>query len=338
MSSKSALPTKRARTSAGSANSPKSPRDASEELTQVTNLIEKRRLQNRISQQNYRNKIRVRLEKLEALVDASGLDEKKTVDKSRRRLPPNTAARDSDHMNRSPLPPDNVKHEVANQQFDVPNDCSGYWRPIPDFGNPRDGNLENFSHGMQMDGLTSSLAGHSMQASCSASTLPDPVGADCTSVSSSTFGASQAEGLNYGLASSGLASGPTPGTPEVEGVDPKFSSMEMYHGSSSESRLDSSLYGQHGYGDTLSLNPMAQLNGAFLPIGPMAYQSSSAEACGINSTSYSPWCISSFGHSSTPHNPEQQYIWIPFPVSVANMSSEAVKPRNNIDSSSGWKQ
>lgn len=54
MTSKSALPAKRARASAGTANSPKSPRDASEELTQVTNLIEKRRLQNRISQQNYR--------------------------------------------------------------------------------------------------------------------------------------------------------------------------------------------------------------------------------------------------------------------------------------------
>lgn len=53
MTSKTALPPKRARTSA-TANSPKSPRDASEELTQVTNLIEKRRLQNRISQQNYR--------------------------------------------------------------------------------------------------------------------------------------------------------------------------------------------------------------------------------------------------------------------------------------------
>lgn len=54
MTAKSALPVKRARTSAATANSPKSPRDASEELTQVTNLIEKRRLQNRISQQNYR--------------------------------------------------------------------------------------------------------------------------------------------------------------------------------------------------------------------------------------------------------------------------------------------
>lgn len=176
-------------------------------------------------------------------------------------------------MNRSQLPPDNVKHEVANQQFDVPNDRSGYWRPIPDSGDPRDGNHENFSHGLQMDGLTSCLAGHSMQATCSASTLADPVGADCTSVSSSTFGASQAEGSNYGLASSALGSGPTPGTPEIEGIDSKFSSMEVYHGSSGESRLDPNLYGQHGYGDTLSLNPMAQLNAPFLPIGPIAYQS-----------------------------------------------------------------
>lgn len=58
MTSKSALSAKRARASAGTANSPKSPRDASEELTQVTNLIEKRRLQNRISQQNYRKHIK----------------------------------------------------------------------------------------------------------------------------------------------------------------------------------------------------------------------------------------------------------------------------------------
>lgn len=58
MTSKSALPAKRARTSTGTVNSPKSPRDASEELTQVTNLIEKRRLQNRISQQNYRKYIK----------------------------------------------------------------------------------------------------------------------------------------------------------------------------------------------------------------------------------------------------------------------------------------
>ena len=56
MTSKSTLPVKlkRARTAAATSSSPKSPRDASEELTQVTNLIEKRRLQNRISQQNYR--------------------------------------------------------------------------------------------------------------------------------------------------------------------------------------------------------------------------------------------------------------------------------------------
>ncbi|KAL9004710.1 MAG: hypothetical protein Q9188_002485 [Gyalolechia gomerana] len=45
------------------------PLDPSEELSQVAGLVERRRLQNKISQRNYRNRIRDRLEALEALVD-----------------------------------------------------------------------------------------------------------------------------------------------------------------------------------------------------------------------------------------------------------------------------
>ncbi|KAI4140374.1 MAG: hypothetical protein LQ341_003858 [Variospora aurantia] len=51
------------------------PQDPREELSQVAGLVEKRRIQNRISQRNYRNKIRDRLEALEALVDQKTKDE-----------------------------------------------------------------------------------------------------------------------------------------------------------------------------------------------------------------------------------------------------------------------
>ncbi|KAI4123478.1 MAG: hypothetical protein LQ338_005242 [Usnochroma carphineum] len=47
------------------------PLDPNEELSQVAGLVERRRLQNKISQRNYRNRIRERLEALEALVDTT---------------------------------------------------------------------------------------------------------------------------------------------------------------------------------------------------------------------------------------------------------------------------
>ncbi|KAL8926657.1 MAG: hypothetical protein Q9208_002731 [Pyrenodesmia sp. 3 TL-2023] len=65
-------------------NSPQ-PQDPREELSQVAGLVEKRRIQNRISQRNYRNKIRDRLEALEALVDQKTKDE--AVDNSRTKSP-----------------------------------------------------------------------------------------------------------------------------------------------------------------------------------------------------------------------------------------------------------
>lgn len=167
-----------------------------------------------------------------------------------------------------------MKPEIASQHFNVPNDRSGSWGPISDFGNPRDGNFDNFHHGLQMDGLASSLVSHSMRPTCSASTLVEPVGADCSSASSSsTLGASQTDDLKYGFCLSGSESGPTPGTPDTKCIDPKFSSMHIYNSSSSEPQLDSGLYGQNGYPDALSLNPMAQMNSPFLPIAPIAYSS-----------------------------------------------------------------
>ncbi|KAL8721230.1 MAG: hypothetical protein Q9225_002042 [Loekoesia sp. 1 TL-2023] len=50
-------------------NDAQRPLDPQEELSQVAGLVERRRLQNKISQRNYRNRIRERLEALEALVD-----------------------------------------------------------------------------------------------------------------------------------------------------------------------------------------------------------------------------------------------------------------------------
>lgn len=67
MSSDSQPPMKRGRTAA----TDRDYQSASEELSQVANLVERRRVQNRISQRNYRNKIRSRLEKLEALVESN---------------------------------------------------------------------------------------------------------------------------------------------------------------------------------------------------------------------------------------------------------------------------
>lgn len=47
-------PTKRARTSSNTTSSAKGVQDEGEDPAQVANLVERRRLQNRISQQNYR--------------------------------------------------------------------------------------------------------------------------------------------------------------------------------------------------------------------------------------------------------------------------------------------
>lgn len=55
MSSKiSSQPPKRARTSGSAASSIKGPQDVAEEWAQVNSLVERRRLQNRLSQKNYR--------------------------------------------------------------------------------------------------------------------------------------------------------------------------------------------------------------------------------------------------------------------------------------------
>lgn len=55
MSSKiSSQPAKRARISGTAASSVKGPQDVAEEWAQVNNLVERRRLQNRLSQKNYR--------------------------------------------------------------------------------------------------------------------------------------------------------------------------------------------------------------------------------------------------------------------------------------------
>lgn len=55
MSSKTiSQPAKRTRTSGSTAGSVKGPQDVAEEWAQVNNLVERRRLQNRLSQKNYR--------------------------------------------------------------------------------------------------------------------------------------------------------------------------------------------------------------------------------------------------------------------------------------------
>ncbi|KAL8830171.1 MAG: hypothetical protein Q9170_005857 [Blastenia crenularia] len=58
------------------------PLDPSEELSQVAGLVERRRLQNKISQRNYRNRIRDRLEALEALVDNTSKGQSANTSKS----------------------------------------------------------------------------------------------------------------------------------------------------------------------------------------------------------------------------------------------------------------
>ena len=68
-------PIKRGRTAA----SEREYQSPSEELSQVANLVERRRVQNRISQRNYRNKIRSRLEKLEALVESNKAAQKEAA-------------------------------------------------------------------------------------------------------------------------------------------------------------------------------------------------------------------------------------------------------------------
>ncbi|KAF2201231.1 hypothetical protein GQ43DRAFT_480895 [Delitschia confertaspora ATCC 74209] len=67
MASENQPPVKRGRTAA----SERGYLSPTEELSQVASLVERRRVQNRISQRNYRNKIRTRLEKLEALVESN---------------------------------------------------------------------------------------------------------------------------------------------------------------------------------------------------------------------------------------------------------------------------
>ncbi|ERF73028.1 hypothetical protein EPUS_07122 [Endocarpon pusillum Z07020] len=116
-------------------------RDPGEEFLQVAGLVERRRLQNRIAQRNYRNKIRDRLEALEALVSST---DKAEVLNSRTAKPPSNPKRSlSGNVSHVKSTEDDTRPAVQDEPPELPPDSSDPWGDMDDFLDSSARDLDN---------------------------------------------------------------------------------------------------------------------------------------------------------------------------------------------------
>ncbi|MCJ1389441.1 hypothetical protein MMC18_002298 [Xylographa bjoerkii] len=218
---------KRARTVS---TDPKAQQDLSEELSQVADLVEKRRLQNRISQRNYRNKIRDRLEKLEALVDATAAAESRASDTERPKSSRSSTKRQVSTEVVRPEPSSEVKPMVQTEPCDI-TDFSDPWRTLPDFLSLPGTELESGCRFSHMTDIGTPSHNHQLETTFSASTLSDADIADSNSTlpfpelrtASSIMPSTEVSSPHFHSGSGSYSSerGPSPSTPGTEKTDPK---------------------------------------------------------------------------------------------------------------------
>ncbi|MCJ1317820.1 hypothetical protein MMC15_003147 [Xylographa vitiligo] len=310
--------TKRAR---ALSTDPKAQQDLTEELSQVADLVEKRRLQNRISQRNYRNKIRDRLEKLEALVDASAAAEAGASDADKSPLYKSGTKRQTsaDIIRREPK--DEVRPMIQAEQCDL-TDFSDPWRSLPDFLNMPETELASGcrcsnNHQMGTTFPAPSLADAALAESSSTLPFPElgtaPSTIPSTEVSSPHF--------QSGPGSYSSERGPSPSTPEREKTGHRFFTSG---GLPYQLPTDPAPYPSIGYPHPFQMSP------SIMPMSPFALSSNGIES-GLRSPGEhdSNCCCRS---APAPLVPQMHYVWMPVPV--MSMPTEMAKPQRSPTASS----
>ncbi|KAF7507273.1 hypothetical protein GJ744_010707 [Endocarpon pusillum] len=116
-------------------------RDFGEEFLQVAGLVEKRRLQNRIAQRNYRNKIRDRLEALEALVNST--DKAEVLNSGTTKPASNPKRSLSGNVSHVKSTEDDTRPAVQDDPPELPSDSSDHWGDMDDFLDSSATDLDN---------------------------------------------------------------------------------------------------------------------------------------------------------------------------------------------------
>ncbi|MCJ1284001.1 hypothetical protein MMC26_003332 [Xylographa opegraphella] len=325
-SSKQSL-TKRARTVS---TDPKAHQDLTEELSQVADLVEKRRLQNRISQRNYRNKIRDRLEKLEALVDASAAAEGRVSDTDKSPTFKSRTKRQTTADITRPEPPKEVRPMVQTEQCDI-TDFSDPWRNLPDFLNMPETELESGCRCSHMNDMGTPSNNHQIDTTFSAPALSDAAIAESNSTlpfpelgtAPSTIPSTEVSSPHFhsGPGSYTSERGPSPSTPGTERTDHKF-----FASGSAPYQLptEPTPYPTFGYPHPF------QMGGPIIPMSPFTLSSN-----GMESGPHSPGEHGSNCCCRSPQAPMMQqmhYVWMPVPV--MSIPAEMAKPQRSPAASS----
>lgn len=221
------------------------------------------------------NKIRVRLEKLEALVDAnaSANGEAPPASEKAKVQPSKSLKSQTPKIQNQPRPADNATKSgvpAQTEQCDMPTDSSDLWKSLPDFLNLVECDDENSGHSPEMNDLTS-LGSSQLETLSSASTLVDPVRSSstkCYSSSPPSFDMYQPDEFNAGPISSDPDRKPISAT---EG-DPRFFSAENNPGCTYPFRPSFNPYGYYGCAGT---QPMSPHGAPVMPYSPIIYPSQS---------------------------------------------------------------
>ncbi|MCJ1380004.1 hypothetical protein MMC17_003107 [Xylographa soralifera] len=339
--------TKRARTVS---TDPKAQQDLTEELSQVADLVEKRRLQNRISQRNYRtrlaespyilqtalanvklgNKIRDRLEKLEALVDASAAAEARASDTEKPQpFESRTTRQISADIVRAE-PTNEVRPLIQAEQCDI-TDFSDPWRSLPDFLNMPETELEPGCRCSHMNDMGTPLHNHQMETTFSAPALSDVALAESNSslpfpelgTAPSTLPSTEVSSPHFhsGPGSYSSERGRSPSTPGTEKTDHKFFASG---GPPYQLPSNPTPYPPFGYPHPFQISTPA------MPMSPFTLSSN-----GIESGLRSPGDHDSNCCCRSPQAPlvqQMHYVWMPVPV--MSMPTEMAKPQRSPAASS----
>ncbi|KAI9770824.1 MAG: hypothetical protein M1839_003050 [Geoglossum umbratile] len=296
--------------------------DPSEELSQVTNLVERRRMQNRISQRNYRNKIRVRLEKLEAAVVAQAKEELQASGevKPSEAPEPRGAAE-----NGPPRPVEEATSTIQDQSLKITSDPSDLCKCIPDFLNLSDTDLElmNRCHCPHMQNMMPSLGNSQMESTGSLSAFTESDGPESMYMSLPSPGIPQVRppithidtakpgdpGVNMG--NPALDQRCSPSSPNADILNPQVANSDYSP--------------DHPYGQFSYAYPLGMI-APIMPLGFFAIPS----PCMQDRANVSRYSLPGYQPMQPPY---QQYMWIPTPM--VGLPMEAMQPHETSSPGSG---
>ncbi|KAI9765809.1 MAG: hypothetical protein M1840_007091 [Geoglossum simile] len=280
-------------------------------------------MQNRISQRNYRNKIRVRLEKLEAAVGAKAKEELLASEEVK---PPEAPGAENG-------PPGSVEEAtsaIQDKSLKTTTDpCDPCSRCMSDFLSLSDTDLEFMSrcHCPQVQGLMPSLGNAPVESIGPMSEFMESAGPESIYMDFPSPVVAQPQSPtvhndtpkpgdpSVGMGSPALGQRCNPLPPSADISNPQFGICP--------NSLPERPYGQFSYAYPLSMMaPMVPL-GFFAVPSPCIQDESGRPRYGLP------------GHQSMqpPYLHSQQYIWIPTPV--VGLPMEAIQPHETLSPGSG---